>query len=451
MSESYDVAIIGGGPAGSTVATQLARAGRRVVLFEKEKFPRFHVGESLLPYGLPILERLGVHEKIRAHGFQEKYGAFFWNEMTGGTRPVEFWNAEDDRHPMAYQVKRAEFDQILLSHSQSCGARICYETRVEDVLFEGGRAVGVRVRSPGGNGEEIRARVVVDASGQDALLSHRLGTRKFDTKLKRAALFAHYENVPRPPGRQAGDILLPTDDGVWYWIIPFSDGTASVGAVFEPELLRDAGTSDIEERFEWFIARSERMRGLLEGGRRTSKVYGISDYSASSAKLRGDGYALVGDAATFLDPVFSTGVFLALATGERAGAAIDRALTRHGRVDSRDLAAYEREANRFYARFRRFVYNFYDPVFFEAFCSEDPMDVMRKAVTTVLAGGVERVPLARRLWINLMFFGIGFDRFRRRLGLGQPSAQAVAPRPTPRVFKPGAEPGEGLRSGARDQ
>jgi flavin-dependent dehydrogenase len=431
MTEFYDAAIIGGGPGGSTVATVLARAGRRVVLFEKEKFPRFHVGESLLPYSLPIFERLGVAEKIRAHGFQEKYGAFFWNETNGGIRPVVFENAEDDQHPMAYQVKRAEFDQLLLSHSESCGARVRDDTRVEEVLFGGGRAQGVRVRSASGGSEEVRARVVVDASGQDAFLSRRLGTRKFDAKLKRAALFAHYEGVARPPGKSAGDILLPVEDGVWYWIIPFSDGTSSVGAVFEPALVREIESAEMEGRLEWLIARSKRMQELLAGGRRTSKAYGISDYSASSARLRGDGYALVGDAATFLDPVFSTGVFLAMATGIRAADAIDQALTRHGRVDSKDLARYEREANRLFARFRRFVYGFYDPVYFEAFCTEKPMERMRKAVTSVLAGGVERVPMGRRVWTNLMFAGIAIDRFRRRLGIG--GAQATTDSQQPRV------------------
>jgi flavin-dependent dehydrogenase len=415
MAQFYDAAVIGGGPAGSAVATVLAHAGRSVIVFEKEKFPRFHVGESLLPFCLPIFEKLGLSEKIRAAGFQEKYGAFFWNEATGGTRPVVFENSWDDRHPMAYQVKRADFDLLLLRHCEQSGAVVREETAIREVLFEGGRAVGVVATGGAGGDEEIPARVVVDASGQTAFLSRKLGTRRFDAKLKRAAVFAHYDGVPRPPGKQAGDILLPAEEGVWYWIIPFSDGTSSVGAVFDPSVAGGTEGETLEQRFERLIARSGRMPELLGAGRRTSKVYGISDYSASSAKLRGDGYVLVGDAATFLDPVFSTGVFLALATGVRAAVAVDGALGRHGRVDSKDLKTYEREANRLFARFRRFVYAFYDPVFFEAFCTEAPNESMRAAVTSVLAGGVERVPFRARVWMNLMFWGIGFDRFQRNV------------------------------------
>ena len=426
MNEVYDAIVIGGGPGGSTVATTLVRAGRTVLLLEREKFPRFHVGESLLPFALPIFDRLGVHDKIRAAGYQTKYGAFFWNEANGTTRPVVFAEARDPNHPMAYQVKRAEFDELLLRHSASCGAEVREQTAVEDVLFEGSRAVGVRARSAGQPPEEIRAKVVVDASGQGALLSRKLGLRRFDPKLKRAALFAHYEGFRWPEASRPGDILLPIDQGVWYWIIPFSDGSCSVGGVFDPSEVRFTEGASSEQKYVELLTRSPRVIQLLQGARRVTGIHGVSDYSARSAKLGGDGWALVGDAATFLDPVFSTGVFLAMATGERAANAIDRSLTKRGRVDARDFAAYERQANRMYARFRKFVYNFYDPVFFEAFTTPRPPEGIRAAVVTTLAGGVERASPGMWFWTRLMFFGVAIDRWTRRFrapqGAGAPGA-----------------------------
>jgi flavin-dependent dehydrogenase len=419
---TYDAIVVGGGPAGSTVATTLVRAGRSVLLFERERFPRFHVGESLLPFALPVFDRLGVHEKIRAAGFQPKYGAHFWNEETGSTRPVVFAEARDERHPMAYQVKRSEFDEILLRHAASCGAEVREGETVERVLFEGDRAVGIRSRPGAGAPTEHRAKVVVDASGQEALLPRQLGMRSFDPKLKRAAIFAHYEGIQWPESNRPGDILLPIDRGIWYWIIPFSDGTCSVGAVFDPAVVRFPEGSSLEERFDGLIARSARMPGLLAGARRGSKVYGLSDYSASSRRLAGDGWVLVGDAAVFLDPVFSTGVFLAMVTGERAALAVDRALGRRGRVDGRDLAGYERQAKRMCARFRKFVYSFYDPVFFEAFCTPDPPEGIRAAVVTTLAGGVEHVSPATWAWTRLMFVGVAIDRTIRRFRGAPPAA-----------------------------
>jgi flavin-dependent dehydrogenase len=423
MTSSYDAVIVGGGPGGSTVATALARAGRSVVVLERERFPRFHVGESMLPFSLPILDRLGVHEKVRAAGFQRKYGAFFWNEDNGTTRPVVFAEARDPNHPMAYQVKRADFDDLLLRHSASCGAEVREETSVEDVLFEGDRAVGVRARRAGGSSEELRGKVVVDASGQGALLSRQLGLREFDPKLKRAALFAHYEGIRWPEGIRPGDILLPIDKGVWYWIIPFSDGTCSVGGVFDPDVVRFESGSSLEARCDATLARSPRVMSLLEGARRVSKVHGISDYSAKCSKVAGDGWVLVGDAAAFLDPVFSTGVFLAMATGERAAVAIDRALARRGRVAESDFRRYSRESQRLWARFRRYVYNFYDPIFFEAFCTPQPPESIRAAVVTTLAGGVERVSPAMWFWTELLFLGVAVDKAIHRLS-GKPIPQA---------------------------
>jgi flavin-dependent dehydrogenase len=414
MDPSYDAIVIGGGPGGSSVATALSRRGRRVLVLERERFPRFHVGESLLPFSLPIFERLGVAEKIRAHGFQEKFGAFFWNESNGTVRPVVFAEARDPNHPKAYQVKRAEFDELLLRHSASCGAQVREGVSVDEVLLEGGRAVGVRARAAGGEPETIRASVVVDASGQGAVLSRQLGLRKFDPKLKRAAIFAHYADVTWPEGNRPGDILLPIDKGIWYWIIPFSDGTCSVGGVFDPAEVRFSDGASIETRFDEMLARSGRVMEILRGARRISGAHGVSDYSSSATRLGGDGWVLVGDAATFLDPVFSTGVFLAMSTGERAGEAIDRALARKGRVDARDLRAYERQSRRMFARFRKFVYNFYDPIFFDAFCTPDPPTAIEAAVTTTLAGGVERVTPGLWFWTKLMFVGVGIDRITRR-------------------------------------
>lgn len=391
-----DAVVLGAGPSGCAAATALARAGRAVLLLDRDPEPRFKIGESLLPWNVPLFEELGVLPKIEAAGFQPKYGALFTNERTGGTRQVVFRDAWDDTKPSAWQVKRKDFDALLADHARACGAAVRRGVLVEEVLFEGERAVGVKARAPEG-AEEIRAKVVVDATGPAAFLATRLGSRRPDARLKKAALYAHFTGVFRGEGERAGDILLPFLPDVWYWVIPFADGSASVGAVFAPEVAAALSGKTNVERFEDLLARSAKMREYLAGATRTTDVGAVSDYSWSATRYAGDGWVVAGDAATFLDPVFSTGVFLGTSAGLRAARAIDAALAAKGRVDAADFAEYGRTTERMVARFRPFVYGYYDPTFTRMFCEKAPVDALRAAVTSTLAGDVEDPPLVVRV------------------------------------------------------
>lgn len=419
---TFDAVVVGAGPAGCAAATVLARAGRSVLLVDRDAAPRFKVGESLLPWNLPIFEELGVAEKVAAAGFMPKHGAVFWNEETGGVRHVVFRNAFDDRHPSAYHVKRAAFDALLQEHAAASGASLVRGRRAEEVVFEGSRAVGVRlVDEATGAAETARARAVVDATGQVALLATKLGLRRADPKLRRAALYAHFDGVRRGDGARAGDILLPFGSGVWYWAIPFSDGSASVGAVFDPAL-RTPGVSN-EALFAELLARSPKMRELLSDARRTTGVSGVADYSVAARRVAGDGWVLAGDAAAFLDPVFSSGVFLAMAEGLKAGRAIDAALAKGRAPRASDFRGYERAVARMVGRFRPFVHGFYDADFARMFCEEAPIDALRAAVTSILAGDVDRPSWGVRFWYRMTLF---FFAVHKRLGAPAPSAPPAA-------------------------
>lgn len=402
VPERVDAVVCGGGPAGSTFATLLARAGRSVVLFEREKFPRFHIGESLLPWNVPLLERIGVLQKVRDAGMQVKYGARFYHQGSDFTRPVEFANGIDSDHPSAFQVKRADFDKLLLDHSRESGALVFEKAKVLEVLVTGdGRARGVRVELEGEDTpHEVAAAVVVDATGRDALMSRHLGGRKRDPELDRSAAFAHFDTFKRTPGPKGGDIIVITTPDGWWWLIPFSDGSVSVGIVMPSSRFKTRKGS-IQDLFEESVATTPEVRDLLEGSRRTTEVQAIGDYSYKTSAIAGDGFCLIGDAACFLDPVFSTGVLLAMQSAEIAAGAVDRALKAKGRVDMSDFAEFRRVYERAVGRFARFVHGFYQPHMLETFYTPSPNKWIERGVTTVLGGGVFFPSFKARFWFGM--------------------------------------------------
>ena len=433
--KDLDAIVCGGGPAGSTFATTLARAGRKVALFERETFPRFHIGESLLPWNVPLLERIGALHKVRTEGMQVKFGARFYHQGTDKTRFVRFIDGMDDRHPSAFQVKRGDFDKLLLDHARESGAAVFEQAKVEEVLWEGAegsRARGVRVRLAGeSQPREVAARFVADATGRDALLSRRLGGHRRDPQLDRSAAFAHFDGFNRAEGPTGGDIIVITTPDGWWWMIPFSDGTVSVGIVMPSQRFKKR-TGSVEELFNASIANAPELRTHLGSGKRTTEVHAIADYSYCASKIAGDGFCLIGDAACFLDPVFSTGVLLAMTAGEMAGTQVSASLARKGRVDARDLRRFQKVYLKGASRFRRFVHGFYQPHFLETFYSDAPNRNLVGVVTTLLGGGVFEPDLKTRAWMTAFYACVGFMKiqhlargageFARGTGIVEPEA-----------------------------
>jgi flavin-dependent dehydrogenase len=390
LPSEADAVVCGGGPGGSTFATLMARRGYRTVVFEREKFPRFHIGESLLPWNVPLFERIGVLSKLKAAGPQVKLGARFYHQGSSFTRPVVFANGIDREHPSSFHVKRAEFDALLLDHARESGAAVFQEARVTEVLFgaDGKRARGVKVLLEGeSEPRTVEAKVVVDATGRDALLSRHLGGRRRDPLLDRSAAFVHYDTFRRAEGPTGGDIVVVTTPDGWWWLIPFSDGSVSVGIVMPSQRFKERkGT--VEQLFEESVSATPEVNDLLAGSKRTMDVQAIADYSYATPRISGDGFCLVGDAACFLDPVFSTGVLLAMESAELAASAVDLALRSKGRVDAADFRGFEKIYRRAIRRFAVFVHGFYQPHVLETFYTPAPNLWIQRGVTTALAGGV---------------------------------------------------------------
>lgn len=404
----YDVVVIGAGPAGSTAATFLARGGLSVALVERERFPRFHVGESLLPANLPVLDRLGVLDRIGAHGFLVKYGACIHDQESGLEHT--FYFREGKPWPnYSFEVPRAEFDKIMLDHAASQPrVRLFQPATVERVIFD---PAGVTAELADG-GRQIRARFLVDASGRDAFLASRHGSRRAIPGLGKVAIFAHFRGARRWSGHEEGNIRIFVFEDGWFWWIPFTGDVTSVGCVLHARTVRGREGS-LQELFNAMITRCDRVREGLGTAERITSVHTAANFSYRAEPVVGDRFLCVGDAATFVDPIFSSGVFVAMQSAELASATILDAF-QVNRFQANRFARYERNFRKGLRPFFRFIRKYYDPSFLEMFLKPKETAGMLDSVLAVLAGGTFlSMPLRTRLSLAVFFTIVRINRWAR--------------------------------------
>lgn len=416
MSDSeadlVDVAILGAGPAGTTAAALLAARGRRVVVFEKATHPRFHIGESLLPKNLPILDRLGVLDQVRAIGVY-KPGAELISPDHAERQSFRFGEALDPEPPYAYQVHRDAFDTILLNNARAKGADVREGCTVTDVDF-GGDAQRV-VYDDGDGVRDCRARLVIDATGRDGFLARRFAIRRQNKAHNSAAIFAHFADVPESAWNVPGTIGLYWFEHGWFWVIPLAGGVTSIGAVCMPDYLKSRRGS-LEDFFFDTIRLCPKLWAPVKQARLATPVRSAGNYSYTAARSHGPGYLLLGDAYAFVDPVFSSGVYLAMSSAEYAADAVDAALDAPARTD-RLFTALQRRTDRAVARFSWFIYRFNTPALRTLFMGPRNVLGMRQAVISVLAGDVYR-GLGWRLGLFRVMYGIlWLTEFRHSLRL----------------------------------
>jgi FADH2-dependent halogenase len=420
-----DVLVVGGGPAGATAASWLARAGRTVILIERDRFPRFHIGESLLASVNDVLDAIGAADVIRAAGFPKKWGASFLTSDGSVDRFADFAAAPSVPQPQTWQVKREQFDELLLRHAGRSGADVREGWRVTDFAFDAD-GVTVTCTAAGGAVTPLRARLVVDASGRAGLLAHRFSLRIPEPSLENVAVFSHYAGVPRKDGRRSGDIrIIARDDLGWFWMIPVSDDLMSVGAVLPQQAFKKFLRLEPEALLAQLIAETPIAAELMGDAERRWPVRVEREFSYAARAYAGDRWITVGDAASFLDPMFSTGVAIALESALEAAQAVHAGLSK-GDVSTRAFSTYERRQRARYRSFRRFVTMFYSAEFRDLFFSPDPPPKMFAAVVTLLAG-YWNPPLMERFWIRMFFL---LCRVQKRFGI-VPSHLRPAPDAAP--------------------
>jgi flavin-dependent dehydrogenase len=411
-AEICDVAVIGGGPAGSTAATLLAKRGYKVIAVEKARHPRFHIGESLLPMNLPVFERLGVLEKVRTLGVF-KPGADFEADNERGYNTFAFARAIGNSPPHAFQVWRQDFDKMLFDHARESGADAREGHEVLKVEQVGERDTRLEVRTDDGRTYDIQARYLIDASGRDAFVSAKRKLRRKNEQHQSAAIFAHFRGAKLRPGEDAGNISIYRFDHGWMWMIPLPGGVMSIGAVCRPEYLKQRKGRTQEFLLET-LRSSPGLAARIEHAELIGEVRVTGNYSYDSAQMGGPGWVLVGDAFAFLDPVFSSGVYLAMSGAEQAAAVVDTAL-REPKREKGLLRKLEKRQRAGMARFSFFIYRFNGPVMTQMFRQPRNTWQLEQGVISMLAGDLFDTPkVLRRLSLFKLVYALAGLRDWRR-------------------------------------
>ncbi|MFT3735867.1 MAG: NAD(P)/FAD-dependent oxidoreductase [Rhodocyclaceae bacterium] len=395
-----DVVVIGGGPAGSTISTLLADKGHDVVMFEKAQHPRFHIGESLLPMNMPLFDRLGVRAEVERIGIH-KWGAEFvspWHDHTSEF----FWkDALDKSFPYAVHVRRADLDNLLFRHAEKRGARTFEGCRVSGVDFEARNAsdkrVVVKVKMADGSETEWYPRYVVDASGRDTVLSNQFGTKKRHPRHTSAALYGHFEGARRAPGRREGNISLFWFDHGWFWYIPLLDGTTSVGAVASPAYFKQRKTDPSSFLLET-IQLAPKLAERLKDAKMMEPATATGNYAYDSEICRGDRFVMVGDAFAFVDPMFSSGVLLAMTSAFEATVAVDFWLRGEQKLADKSFKRYDKVLRHGPKMFSWFIFRITSPAIRKMFMQPGNPLRMQEALISILAGDLFRdTPIWPRL------------------------------------------------------